>query len=44
MNLTRCPCSTSPVQHLVKLGRLEPDTVYYYRVGDGTKENTCVRH
>jgi hypothetical protein len=32
------------VQHLVKLGHLEPDTVYYYKVGDGTEENTCARH
>ena len=29
------------MQHLVKLAHLEPDTVYYYRVGDGTEENTC---
>jgi phosphodiesterase/alkaline phosphatase D-like protein len=33
------PCSTSPVQHLVKIDGLRPDTRYYYKVGDGSKEN-----
>lgn len=36
--------STSPVQHLVKVDCLEPDTVYYYKVGDGTETNTCASH
>lgn len=44
VNFTTAANYTSPVQHLVKIDGLEPDTTYYYKVGDGTKANTSPEH